>query len=303
MEKDRLGFPWPAHAWGSVIFLPKWPRGRQSCAPALLALGAPQETCSWESARLSPPVPGRPAGAPGEETKAIHEWAHTSAPLCWSRPVLPCLGKAALEVGVKSPINPTHCQTSPSQRRFAELWTIAWPSQEEVCSSQTQVKNALGKVASCWQILFVGQLSSFSAVRLKSVASPPDLYYYGVKKIIGRMNTCPSCHLLARETPCKLLLHTRRCHTWKPSSAAITRLFFSHPLQTSALIQILFSSTLEILWIFQTGAFQHHPILSVTREKEMTLATYLGIGISALYPPPILLKIKHFLSLLSYEAS
>ncbi|KAK4832851.1 hypothetical protein QYF61_025871 [Mycteria americana] len=40
MEKGKLGFPWLAHTWGSVIFLPKWPRGRES-SPALLALGAP----------------------------------------------------------------------------------------------------------------------------------------------------------------------------------------------------------------------------------------------------------------------
>lgn len=127
---------------------------------------------------------------------------------------------------------------------------------------------------------------------------------YGVKKIIGRTNTCPLCHLLARQTSCKLLLHTRRCRTWKPPSPAIPRLSFSHSTPPSALVQILFSSTLETLWTFQTGAFQHHPILSVTKEKEVLLATCLGVGISALYPPPALLKIKHyFLSLLSYEAS
>lgn len=36
----------------------------------------------------------------------------------------------------------------------------------------------------------------------------------------------------------------------------------------------------------------------------MALAAHVGIGISALYPPPILLKRKlYFLSILSYEAS
>lgn len=144
------------------------------------------------------------------------------------------------------------------------------------------------------------QLSSFSAFRLKSLASPLDLYYYRVRKITSRMNTCRLRVLLVREKPCELLLHTRE----KPPSLAILRLSFSYVPHPSALVHILFSCTLETLWTFQTGAFQHHPILSVTREKAMALATCLGIGISALCPPPIILKIKHyFLSLLSYEGS
>lgn len=64
MEKDRLGFSWPAHPWGSVIFLPKWLRGRE-CSPALLALGVHQDACAC----LSSPVPSQPAAALGGKTK------------------------------------------------------------------------------------------------------------------------------------------------------------------------------------------------------------------------------------------
>lgn len=82
MEKDRLGFPWLTHSRGSIIFLAKQSQGRKSSS-ALCALSAPQETCSWEGALLSPLAPSWPAGVLGGETEATQKWAHLPAPLFW----------------------------------------------------------------------------------------------------------------------------------------------------------------------------------------------------------------------------
>lgn len=93
----------------------------------------------------------------------------------------------------------------------------------------------------------VGQLSSFSASRLKPVKSPLDLYHYGVNKIIDRTNTCPSGHLhLARETTCKLLLHTRRCHIWKASSPAVPSIWDPSAIPPSH--QLWYRFSFLLLW-------------------------------------------------------
>lgn len=79
MEKDRLGFPWLTHSRGSIIFLAKQSQGRKSSP----ALGAPQETCSWEGALLSPLAPSWPAEVLAGETEATQKWARLPAPLFW----------------------------------------------------------------------------------------------------------------------------------------------------------------------------------------------------------------------------
>lgn len=116
------------------------------------------------------------------------------------------------------------------------------------------------------------------------MTTPLDLYCNGVRRTISRMNTCPSYHLLARETPCKLLLHTRRGHTWQPPSGAILRLSFSNPPHSH---QHWFRFSFLLLWksfeLSKQVLFNIVPSYQ-SQEKKMALATSLGIGITPLYP-------------------